>query len=31
MVFNDKRFVVDDEIHTRAYFHEDSVISCKKL
>ena len=23
--FNDKRFVLDDEIHTLAYFHKDSV------
>ena len=29
--FDDKRFVLDDEIHTLAYFHKDSVISLKKL
>ena len=29
--FDDKRFVFDDEIHTLAYFHKDSVTSCKKL
>ena len=23
--FNDKRFVLDDEIHTLAYFHKDNV------
>ena len=28
--FDDKRCVLDDEIHTRAYFHEDSVTSNKK-
>ena len=28
--FDDKRFVLDDEIHTLAYFHKDSVISYKK-
>ena len=28
--FEDKRYVVDDEIHTPAYFHKDSVTSCKK-
>ena len=31
LCFDDKRFVLDDEIHTRAYFHKDSVTSCKKL
>ena len=29
--FDDKRFVLDDEIHTVAYFHKDSVTSCKKI
>ena len=28
--FDGKRFVLDDEIHTLAYFHKDSVASCKK-
>ena len=30
LCFDDKRFVLDDEIHTLAYFHKDSVINCKK-
>ena len=29
--FDDKRQVLDDGIHTLAYFHKDSVTSCKKL
>ena len=29
--FNDKRYVLDDEIHTLAYFHKDSVTGCKKI
>ena len=29
--FNDKRFVLDDEIHTLAYFRKDSVTSCKEI
>ena len=29
--FHDKRYVLDDEIHTRAYFHKNSVTSCKKI
>ena len=29
--FDDKRFVLDDEIHTLVYFHKDSVTSCKKI
>ena len=29
--FNDKRHVLDDGIHTLAYFHEDSVTSCKQI
>ena len=29
--FDDKRYVLDDEIHTLAYFHKDSVTSCKRI
>ena len=29
--FDDKIQVLDDGIHTLAYFHKDSVTSCKKL
>ena len=29
--FDDKRYVLDDEIHILAYFHKDSVTSCKKI
>ena len=29
--FDDKRFVLDDEIHTLAYFHKVSVTSCKEI
>ena len=29
--FDDKRFVLDDGIYTLAYFHKDSVTSCKKI
>ena len=29
--FDDKRFVLENEIHTLAYLHEDSVTSCKKI
>ena len=29
--FDDKRFVLDNEIHTLAYFHKDSVTSCKEI
>ena len=29
--FNDKRYVLDDGIHTLAYFHKDSVTNCKKI
>ena len=29
--FDDKRFVLGDEIHTLAYFHKDSVTSCKEI
>ena len=28
--FDDKRYVLDDGIHRLAYFHKDSVTSCKK-
>ena len=28
--FDDKRYVLNDEIHTLAYFHKDSVTSRKK-
>ena len=30
MFFDDKRFVLDDGVHTLAYFHKDSVTSFKK-
>ena len=30
LCFDDKRYVLDDGIHTLAYFHEDSVTSCNK-
>ena len=29
--FDDKRFVLDDEIHTLAYFEKDNVTCCKKI
>ena len=29
--FDDKRFVLDDKIHTLAYFHKDSVTGCKEI
>ena len=29
--FDDKRFVLDNGIHTLAYFHKDSVTSRKKF
>ena len=29
--FDDKRFVLDNEINTLAYFHEDSITSCKEI
>ena len=29
--FDDKRLVLDDGIYTLAYFHKDSVTSCKKI
>ena len=28
--FDDKRYVLDDGIHTLPYFHKESVTSCKK-
>ena len=27
----DKRYVLDDGIYTLAYFHKDSVTSCKEI
>ena len=29
--FDDKRYVLDDEIYTLAYFHEDYVTGCKEI
>ena len=29
--FDDKRYLIDDEIHTLAYFHKDSGTSCKEV
>ena len=29
--FGDKRYVLDDGIYTLAYFHKDSVTSCKEI
>ena len=29
--FGNKRYVLDDGIHTLAYFHKDSVESCKEI
>ena len=29
--FDDKRYVLDDEIYTLAYFHKDSVTGCKEI
>ena len=29
--FDEKRYVLDDGIHMLAYFHNDSVISCKEI
>ena len=29
--FDDKRYVLDDEVHTLAYFHKDSVTSCEEI
>ena len=30
-VFDDKKYVLDDGIHTLAYFHKDRVTSCKEI
>ena len=29
--FDDKRYVLDDGIYALAYFHKDSVRSCKEI
>ena len=29
--FGDKWYVLDDEIYTLAYFHKDSVTTCKEI
>ena len=29
--FDDKRYVLDDGIYTLAYFHKDSITSCKEI
>ena len=29
--FDNKRQVLDDGIHTLAYFHKDSITSCEKI
>ena len=29
--FDNKRYVLDDEIYTLAYFHKDSFTNCKKI
>ena len=29
--FDDKRYILDNGIYTLAYFHKDSVTSCKKI
>ena len=29
--FDNKRYVLDDEVRTLAYFHKDSVTSCKEI
>ena len=29
--FDNKRYLLDDAIYTLAYFHKDSVTSCKKI
>ena len=31
LCFDDKRHVLDNGIHTLAYFHKDSVSSCKEI
>ena len=30
-MFDDKRYVLDDEIYTWAYFHKDSVTGSKEI
>ena len=29
--FDDKRFILDDGIHTLVYFNKDSITSCKEI
>ena len=31
LCFDDKRYMLDDGIRTLAYFHKDSVASCKEI
>ena len=31
LCFDDKRYALDDGIHTLAYFHKNSVTSCKEI
>ena len=31
LCFDDKRHVLDDEIYTLAYFHQNTVTSCKRI
>ena len=31
LCFDDKRYTLDDGIRTLAYFHKDSVASCKEI
>ena len=31
LCFDDKRLFLDDELHTLAYFHKDSVTGCKEI
>ena len=31
LCFDDKRYRLDDEIHTLAYFHKNSVTGCKEI
>ena len=31
LCFDDKRYVLDDEIHMLAYLHKDSVTGCKQI
>ena len=30
LCFDDRRFILDDGIHTLAYYHKDRITSCKK-